>query len=1208
MRRTVGIAGVAALFLLLAAGSTLVVPERARGLPTVDYVMVVDAPGGMGSWVSGRDYLFGDTDTFYIGGYNTTSGWVMDLSGYWLIGNFTPSSWYRGVVRTNVTYGPSVQVLTIGYGVTAIRAYTYTGGHSYQNVTGPLRVSVENVDSVVIRSEPAGQGSYVGDSEYVEGATDTFYAAAYNATWGFLGDITSNWTSSDPAVGSIVSSLDTQCRDGTAGGYCYPYATFTALRGGFTYVTAAPVGTSLSNTTGKLTVIGIDSIRIVDAPGGTGSWVSGRNYMFADTETFYAAAYNDSSGWIADVNATWSSTPDPSHTGGSVVMLNATKGTSVSVFAVGYGVAYVGAAFQHPGGGTTVYNATGHLRVSVANVDSVVIRTDRGGFGAWVGDTTYEPQNTDHFYAAAYNATTGYLGDIAVNWSSTNYSIIYIPGNGRVGASSATIYAGNLGHAWVNATPAGTSLVNTTGKLTVTGIAIDYVQIRDAPNGGGQVLGSRTYYAREQDTFYAATYNNTLGYRGDAASDWSSNDTAVCQVYGYNPYSSHGSSVQVLMKAAGVCAVTVKASTVSGMITNTTGPLTVLARTLVTVDDSGGADFTTIQAAVDYAQDGYTVYVYNGTYDEHVVVTKEIEIEGDSKQTASHQTVILEGGNTGTALFIGADRVVIHNLTIQNASYGVFQDHTNNTRLYDSVVQDYGTGVYNNYTLNAWVAYNLITRGEIGVVAYKAYDDAIRWNVISYNTEYGGKGYNAHLRNCFNWNNLNHNHIGYYYDPTTDLPPMEFDGNVIADNDVGVKVSDSSAITLTNNTITGGQTGVQLINSNSEVRANALSGMQVGITFQASSSNLTGNTIEATQAGIVGDGGAPRIVGNDIHVTSGSAMDLSNLDGAVIQGNDVHGGTIRISDSHIALLAPVNSDVILVDTTVQEFILDASSRVQVQWTLRVRAVDANGAALGGASVSVRDARGSLVFSSPTGRDGFTPGVPVTTEVRTQGGVEERNPFAVDVSYGSARASRSVTVTAAGDVEIRVPVGTPAALLAVVAAAMLASASLAGVLAVDRSRYALFLFLAPLYSRLSKDKVLESYNRGRVYEYVELNPGSHFHAILAALDMNTGSLVYHLDVLQREGLVTSRAEGMYRTFFPADARPPPIVENGTTPTQKIVLKAIEEMPGVTQRELARFLGLRQSTLAYQTDRLTAMGYISAEKRGRKVHYTAKKGGN
>ena len=108
-------------------------------------------------------------------------------------------------------------------------------------------------------------------------------------------------------------------------------------------------------------------------------------------------------------------------------------------------------------------------------------------------------------------------------------------------------------------------------------------------------------------------------------------------------------------------------------------------------------------------------------------------------------------------------------------------------------------------------------------------------------------------------------------------------------------------------------------------------------------------------------------------------------------------------------------------------------------------------------------------------------------------------------------------------------------------------------------------------------------------------------------MNNGALVYHREVLQREGLLRSRQEGMYRRFYTADTRPPPLLENGTTEAQLRVLKAIQEMPGITQKELARFLGLRQSTLAYQIERLTATGTIAGNRTGRKVQYFVRKPG-
>ena len=1220
VRGVVGAGGAAATLLFLFIVSTVALPLTVRGAPTVDFIVITNGPNGTGSWVAGRNYIFADTETFWAAGYNRTSGWVEDVEAYWYVPS-DPGNGSAFVVALNESYGSSVAVRAVGYGTAFVRATYYEGGYNYtllQNTTGPLHVSVDNVDSVVIRTDYDGGGSWVGPTAYRLYASDDFHAAAYNATQGYLGDIAANWTSSAPSVGLVY--LEAGNGTGHAG---IPFGYFVTVGEGFTYVTAMPIGTSLSNTTGRLTVMGIDAIAIVDAPNGAGSWVASRDYLFGDSDRFWAAAYNATFGWIADVSVYWTTGTDPTggSSGGRVIRGDTSYGTTVRVDTNGYGVASLNATF-YEGGGERYSNTTGPLRVSVDNVDSVVIRSDRGGFGRWVGDTRYDVGDTDPFYAAAYNATQGFLGDIVANWTSRDPSVGYVvPANGDTTICNpagtivcypfVTFHAVGAGVTYVNATPVGATVTNSTGRLIVTTITVDYVQIRDAPNGGGTVLESRTYYPGEQDTFYAAGYSRIAGFLGDTVADWTSNNTSACKVNSFYGGPAHGSSVQLLLRGLGVCAVTVVASTSSGTVTNTTGPLTVAPRTLVTVDDSGGADFTKIQDAVDFAQDGYKIFVYAGSYDENVVVRKELEIVGQSRTS-----VLLDGGGLDGVL-IAADRVVLHNFTILNAHYGVYQDRTNNTRIYDNTIKDYSTGLFNEHTLNAWVAFNLITQGHIGIVTNVSFDDAIRFNEISYNDVYGAKSYNTRLRNCFNWNSFHDNKVAYFHDPTTEYPPMEFDGNVFTDNEVGVKVENASSIRLTNNTFTGGLEGVLLLNSSAEVHANTFASVGTAIRCRASGSNLTDNRIWASDAGIVCDGGSPRIEGNDVQVASGEALVLSNLEGALVAGNNLHGGTLRVSTSRLTRLAPVDSVVLLTDTVVDTLVLDATSRVEVRWTIAVRAVDETGAGLRDYDIVVRDANGALAFQGATGTDGSVSGILLLTETRRLASTESRNPFTVSVSGPLGVASRTLVVSGPQDVvvtvlAVRLPPTAPppqpdVVRIALIGVMTIASAAIAAAFAVERSRYALLALFVPLYTRVSRDKVLESYNRGRVYQYVAMNPGAHFNAIRAALDMNNGALVYHLEVLQREGLLRSRQEGMYRRFYTADTRPPPLLENGTTEAQLRVLKAIQEMPGITQKELARFLGLRQSTLAYQIERLTATGTIAGNRTGRKVQYFVRKPG-
>ncbi len=81
------------------------------------------------------------------------------------------------------------------------------------------------------------------------------------------------------------------------------------------------------------------------------------------------------------------------------------------------------------------------------------------------------------------------------------------------------------------------------------------------------------------------------------------------------------------------------------------------------VDPAGNGNYTSIQAAIDNASAGDTIYIWNGTYNECVVVDKTLTIIGNYTWNTS-----IDGGKTGHVMEIRADWVNVTGLTLYNSA------------------------------------------------------------------------------------------------------------------------------------------------------------------------------------------------------------------------------------------------------------------------------------------------------------------------------------------------------------------------------------------------------------------------------------------------------------------------------------------------------------------------------------------------------------
>lgn len=129
-------------------------------------------------------------------------------------------------------------------------------------------------------------------------------------------------------------------------------------------------------------------------------------------------------------------------------------------------------------------------------------------------------------------------------------------------------------------------------------------------------------------------------------------------------------------------------------------------------------------------------------------------------------------------------------------------------------------------------------------------------------------------------------------------------------------------------------------------------------------------------------------------------------------------------------------------------------------------------------------------------------------------------------------------------------------------------------------------------------------RKRVYELVVKTPGVHLREIERLTNLPLGVVRYHLDRLQREGLIFSKEDRYFKRFFPKDRIPNVPTETFVALRQeglrRIVLHLLNN-PGSSHSELKSALGLPASTLSTYLSLLMSKNVLRRERRGKENLY-------
>ena len=234
------------------------------------------------------------------------------------------------------------------------------------------------------------------------------------------------------------------------------------------------------------------------------------------------------------------------------------------------------------------------------------------------------------------------------------------------------------------------------------------------------------------------------------------------------------------------------------------------------VGGTGANNYTTIQQAIDNASDGDTIFVYNGTYYENVIINKRINLIGEDKNTT-----IIDGKNAGNVIHINASFVNISNFTIRNSGWG-------------------GMGIFSN-------SENLTIRNNRIINTYEGIKGSIKYSIIADNEISDFDDYGIWI---YKGNFIINNSI---YNGGTDgiILVYSSNNNIIEKNTIynidgyAVRIYASSGNIIKNNTIFNNGDGIKLHGNsfNNSVYNCIICNNSYGIYIDSSNNNTIYNNI-----------------------------------------------------------------------------------------------------------------------------------------------------------------------------------------------------------------------------------------------------------------------------------------------------------------------------------------------------------------------------
>jgi DNA-binding transcriptional ArsR family regulator len=138
----------------------------------------------------------------------------------------------------------------------------------------------------------------------------------------------------------------------------------------------------------------------------------------------------------------------------------------------------------------------------------------------------------------------------------------------------------------------------------------------------------------------------------------------------------------------------------------------------------------------------------------------------------------------------------------------------------------------------------------------------------------------------------------------------------------------------------------------------------------------------------------------------------------------------------------------------------------------------------------------------------------------------------------------------------------------------------------------------LFQRIDRASKLNNARRMLIFNTIKQNPGIHFSGLMKDLGLKPGVTSYHINRLEKEELIKSYQDGMYRRFYLYEDKVEMKIR--LSDLQRLIIETVRSEPGISQVHISRLIGKSKVVINYHVRFLRDLGVLHLETEGRETH--------